>query len=70
MSKLQRRSNGDPATGFRLDKYNGMIGGVCSGLARYFDVDPLIVRLVFVLGTLIGFGSLLIVYLAIWVLAD
>jgi len=26
-----------------------IIGGVCSGLATYFGVDPLLVRIVFVL---------------------
>jgi phage shock protein PspC (stress-responsive transcriptional regulator) len=33
-------------------------------------MDPMIMRLVFVLGTLIGFGSFILVYLLIWLLAD
>ena len=55
---------------FRLDKVNGKIGGVCAGLARHFGVDVTMVRIVFAIGTLIGFGSLLLLYLAIWALAD
>jgi len=31
-----------------------MLGGVCGGLARYFDIDPVLVRLAFVLFTLAG----------------
>ena len=28
---------------------NKMIGGVCSGMAEYFNIDPVLVRLVFVI---------------------
>lgn len=42
---------------------NRMIGGVCSGLGKYFNIDATIVRLIFVLGTFFGMGSLLVVYL-------
>ena len=31
-----------------------MISGVCAGLAEYIDIDPTIVRLLFVLGTVAG----------------
>ncbi|MCB2209747.1 PspC domain-containing protein [bacterium] len=42
------------------DTANGMIGGVCAGLAEYFNVDPTIVRLLFVFLTLAGFSGVLI----------
>jgi phage shock protein PspC (stress-responsive transcriptional regulator) len=54
----------------RLDKQDGKVAGVCAGLANYFGMDPLVMRLIFVAGTLIGFGSFIIVYLLIWLLAD
>jgi phage shock protein PspC (stress-responsive transcriptional regulator) len=44
--------------------------GVCSGIGNYFGIDPLIVRLGFVLGTLVGFGSFILIYLAIGLIAD
>ena len=31
-----------------------MIGGVCGGLARFFKIDPVLIRLAFVLLTLHG----------------
>lgn len=34
--------------------------GVCGGLAEYFDIDPTIIRLIFVFLTLFGGGGLLI----------
>ena len=41
---------------------NRMIAGVCAGLADYFNVDPTIIRLVFVLFALAG-GPGLILYI-------
>jgi len=31
-----------------------MVAGVCAGLAEYIDIDPTIVRLLFVLGLFVG----------------
>ena len=56
--------------GFHLDKANAKLMGVCSGIADSFGWDVTLVRIGFVAGTLIGFGSLLIIYLAIGLLAD
>ena len=70
MSALDRRPAGGSPAKFRLDKLDGKVFGVCSGLANYLNVDPMIVRLVFVLGTVIGFGSFVLIYLAIALLAE
>lgn len=56
--------------GFHLDKANAKLMGVCSGIADSFGWDATLVRAGFVIGTLIGFGSLILVYLAIGLLAD
>jgi phage shock protein C len=39
-----------------------MIGGICGGLGKYLNVDPTLVRLLFVLGAFMG-GPGLLVYL-------
>lgn len=39
-----------------------MIDGVCGGIAEYFDVDPVLVRLAFVLLFFVG-GSAIIAYI-------
>ncbi len=46
------------------------IAGVCGGLARRFDVDPLWVRIGWVVLTLCSFGIGIVAYLLIWWLAD
>ena len=43
------------------------LGGVAGGLARHFDVDPLLIRVAFVILTLFG-GAGLIVYVGCWLL--
>jgi phage shock protein C len=45
---------------------NRMIVGVCAGLAEFFGIDPTIVRLVFALGTLFGFGSFIVIYIILF----
>ena len=45
------------------------LGGVCSGLARYFDVDPLLVRVAFV-AALVFSGVSLVAYVLLWWLVD
>jgi len=42
------------------------IGGVCAGLADYFDLDPTIVRIVWLLAIFFG-GTGLLVYLILWI---
>jgi phage shock protein C len=44
-----------------------MIAGVCGGLAEYFELDPVLVRLAFFIFTLAG-GSGGFIYLALWII--
>ena len=68
MNSLQNHNDtGKPI--FRLDKGGGKFLGVCQGLANWLNVDPLVIRAVFVIGTLIGFGSFIVIYLLIALLA-
>lgn len=55
---------------FRLDKVGGKFMGVCSGIANYTGWDANLVRIGFALGAIFGFGSLILVYLAIGLIAD
>jgi phage shock protein PspC (stress-responsive transcriptional regulator) len=40
-----------------------MLCGVCGGLAEYFEVDPMIVRLLWIVLTLLSLGAGIIAYL-------
>ena len=44
-----------------------MIAGICGGLGKYFSVDPVIVRLVFLLLLFLG-GSGFLLYLILWII--
>ena len=48
------------------DPDNRIIGGVCSGLAAYWRVDPTLVRIIFILLAIFGMAGVLI-YLILWV---
>jgi len=49
------------------DTESAYIGGVSSGLAHYFDVDPLWIRIAWVI-LFFGFGTGILVYILLWVL--
>jgi phage shock protein C len=46
------------------------VGGVCSGLAIYFGVDPLLVRVVFVILALLPPSIGILLYLVLWFLME
>jgi len=52
---------------FYRDTDRGMLGGVCSGLSHYLRIDPLWLRIAFVLA-LTGFGTGIFIYLLLWIL--
>lgn len=55
---------------FALDRTNGKFLGVCAGIANRFGWDATLVRIAFVLGTLLGFGSFVLVYVLIALIAN
>ena len=56
MNKKLTRSNNDV-----------MVAGVAAGVAEYLDIDPVLVRLLFVLLTILG-GHGILVYAILWLL--
>jgi phage shock protein C len=45
-----------------------MIGGVCGGVARYFGIDPTVVRVGFVLAAIVTGGAALLAYPIAWII--
>jgi len=70
MNDIRNSGGTPPSRSFRLDKNNAKLAGVCSGIGNYFGIDPLLVRIGFVLATLLGFGSPILIYIAIALIAD
>lgn len=46
------------------------IAGVCGGIAEYFNKDPVIIRLLWIVLTIFSVGVGVIAYLAFWILVD
>ncbi|MBS0025838.1 PspC domain-containing protein [Chitinophaga sp. 22321] len=49
------------------DPENKVLSGVCSGLGAYFNVDPVIFRIIFALLAIGGFGTGILVYFILWI---
>ena len=70
-SKKQYSANFGPSTSERTGRKalvrnadDKILGGVCSGLANYFGIDPVIMRILFVL----LFSALFWVYILLWII--
>ncbi len=57
-----------PQKPLRRSRKNKVIAGVCAGMADYFNVDMILVRLIWVLVTLFSGGSGLIAYVICWLI--
>ncbi len=51
---------------FYRSRKNRVIAGICGGLAGYFDVDPIIVRLITLI-LVLSAGAGLIAYIIAWI---
>jgi phage shock protein C len=51
-------------------RFNKKISGVCGGLAEYFNIDPTLVRIVFVAGTIFSSGTFILLYIALALILD
>jgi phage shock protein PspC (stress-responsive transcriptional regulator) len=43
-----------------------VLGGVCGGIGQYFKIDPLIIRIIFLV-VFFGFGIGLLIYIILWI---
>ena len=66
--EIKPKSEPSTAAAKRLfrDPDNGMIAGVCAGLATFFGLDPVVVRLIFVLLAVFSGGTGIVLYLVLW----
>jgi phage shock protein C len=49
-------------------KKNRIIAGVCGGIGKYLDVDPTVIRVIWVVLTIISVGAGVIAYGAAWLI--
>jgi phage shock protein PspC (stress-responsive transcriptional regulator) len=62
----QGTSSGTGSKRLYRDEHNKVLGGVCAGIANYFNLDPVITRIIFVILVFAG-GLGILPYLIMWV---
>ena len=63
MNRLERvRAN------LARDRKAGWIGGVCAGMARYFNIDPAFIRVALVVAAIFAWKVVLAAYVVAWML--
>jgi signal transduction histidine kinase len=67
MAATPRRSAGAPLRELRRDPEHGMVAGVCAGLGRDLDIDPLLLRIAFG-ATSLASGVGIVAYVLAWML--
>jgi phage shock protein PspC (stress-responsive transcriptional regulator) len=65
----QKATSSGPSPNKKLfrDERRKILGGVCSGLGHYFNVDPVWPRLLFALLAFATYGGLVIAYIILWI---
>ncbi len=63
---VERRKPGEIRRLYRSGK-DRILGGVCGGIAEYLGVDPVIIRLLWIVGTL-AWGAGIILYIIFWII--
>jgi len=66
-SQADLTPSNSPAKRLMRDTDNAIFGGVCAGIAAYWGINPLWVRLLFIISPFITFGTALLVYIIIWI---
>jgi phage shock protein PspC (stress-responsive transcriptional regulator) len=65
-SESQNYSSTSASKRLYRDPDNRVLGGVCGGIGQYFKIDPLIVRIVFLVA-FFGFGIGFLIYIILWI---
>ncbi len=69
-TETRKGKNNPMKNKLRLDKANGKLMGVCSGLANWSGIDVTIWRIGFVAAALFGVGAPVLIYLALGLIVD
>lgn len=57
----------EPHKRLRRNKIDGVVGGVCAGLGDYCSIDPIVIRIAFVISLFVTAGTTFWVYLGFWI---
>jgi phage shock protein C len=66
-SRNQTKKGGNMTKRLYRSKKEKMIGGVCGGIGEYFEIDPVLVRILFII-SLFFWGSGVLAYIVCWII--
>ena len=66
-TKSQHASQASGSKRLHRDTKRKVLGGVCAGMAHYFNIDPVWTRVVFALLALGSSGALIVLYIILWI---
>ncbi|SDF36408.1 Phage shock protein PspC (stress-responsive transcriptional regulator) [Methanolobus vulcani] len=52
----------------RRSKEDRILAGVCSGIGLYTEVDPVLIRLIWAVGTFFSLGTGILIYIIAWII--
>ena len=64
---MTRHNSSHSRKRFQRNKYDGVLGGVCAGLADYTGWDLLLIRVAALVLLFAGVGILIPIYIALWI---
>jgi len=67
MAKTKSKSHSVQGKRLYRSGKDKVLGGVCGGLGEYLDVDPVVIRLIWAFGTLITWGTGILLYIIAWI---
>ena len=67
MTKKRKKRPGKKVKRLYRSGEDKILGGVCGGVAEYFNVDPVLIRVLWVIFAL-GYGSGVLAYIIAWII--
>lgn len=58
---------GKPVKRLMRDPDNAVLGGVCAGIAAYWGINPLWIRILFIVSPFITIGTSILIYIVMWI---
>jgi len=66
--KMHKKRKQGTSSNMRRDTKKGILGGVCAGIADKSNIDPTLLRLLFIIAAILtGFGLMFIIYIVLWI---
>lgn len=60
-------SDKKPPKHLMRDSDHAVLGGVCAGIAAYWGINPLWIRILFIFTPFISFGTSILIYIVMWI---